>query len=376
MLTKERCFDPAYISGPVYGYSEFPIGAPPAPIVGQCYGPPPPAINGQHVAMERLSAGHRSHHSPAGSSSTCTLRQIPTTILELAGSGGGGSGGHEPVAPQRRDRGERERDRDRESGARPREHKENAKSNGRSRKSGVEQDFDSWDYVYKHLEQTGYTKDQAERPDVLESSQSQSDEELRRNIQGLRLRDTRNGEQGGHRNGDTGHGGHRSNGQRSRHNGSTGGGRHKDHDARDHHHQGHNRYSRVETSESEQDQDHSRYSSALSEDTLQPQRQPRGGGQRPQSGGRGGGAELWECSTCTYHNKQSSNICEMCSKSRDFQPVAETRSVEPARAQEKATVSCRKMSGSEGTACTKCTLVNPAGNKLCDACGATLPKCF
>jgi len=248
----------------------------------------------------------------------------------------------------------------------------------------VEQDFDSWDYVYKHLEQTGYTKDQAERPDVLESSQSQSDEELRRNIQGLRLRDTRNGEQGGHRNGeqgghrngDTGHGGHRSNGQRSRHNGSTGGGRHKDHDARDHHHQGHNRYSRVETSESEQDQDHSRYSSALSEDTLQPQRQPRGGGQRPQSGGRGGGAELWECSTCTYHNKQSSNICEMCSKSRDFQPVAETRSVEPARAQEKASVSCRKMSGSEGTACTKCTLVNPAGNKLCDACGATLPKCF
>ena len=143
---------------------------------------------------------------------------------------------------------------------------------------------------------------------------------------------------------------------------------------RDHHHKGHNRYSRVETSESEQEQDHSRYSSALSEDTLQPQRQPRGGGQRPQSGGRG--AELWECSTCTYHNKQGSNICEMCSKSRDFQPVAETRSVEPARAQERASVSCRQMSQSEGTACTKCTLVNPAGNKLCDACGATLPKCF
>lgn len=369
-------------AGPVYGYPEFPMGGPQAS-VGQCYGPPPPGVNGQHVAMERLSAGQHSHHSPAGSSSTCTMRQIPTTILELAGSGGGGSGGHEPVAPQRRDRAERERDRDRESGARPREHKDNGKSNGRSRKSGVEQDFDSWDYVYKHLEQTGYTKDQAERPDVLDSSQSQSDEELRRNIQGLRLRETRNGDSGnrngdygGHRNGDTGHGGHRNNGQRSRHNGSIGGGRHQEQEVRDHHYKGHNRYSRVETSESEQEQDHSRYSSALSEDTLQPQRQPRGGGQRPQSGGRGGGAELWECITCTYHNKQSTNICEMCSKSRDFQPVQETRSVEPARAQERASGSGRKMSlpQSEGTACTKCTLVNPASNKLCDACGATLPK--
>ena len=361
------------------------MGAPPAPGVGQYYVPP---VNGQHVAVERLSAGQHSHHSPAGSSSTCTLRQIPTTILELAASGGGGSGAQEPVAPERRGRGERERERDREGGARTRENKENSKNNGRARKSGVEQDFDSWDYVYKHLEQTGYTKDQAERPDVLESSQSQSDEELRRNIQGLRIRNgdnghrngeqngQRNGDHSGHRNGDTGHSGHRNHSQRARHNGSTGGGRHKEHDVKDHHHQSHNRYSRVETSESEQEQDHSRYSSAVSEDTLQPQRQPRGGGQQPQSGGRGGGAELWECSTCTYHNKQSANICEMCSKSRDFQPVQETRSVEPARAQERASGSSRKMSlpQSEGTACTKCTLVNPASNKLCDACGATLPK--
>ena len=47
-----------------------------------------------------------------------------------------------------------------EGRARPSEHKENVKSNGRFRKSGVEHNFDIWDYVYKHLEQTGYTKDQ------------------------------------------------------------------------------------------------------------------------------------------------------------------------------------------------------------------------
>ena len=42
----------------------------------------------------------------------------------------------EPVAPERRGRG------DREGGARPRDHKE-ARS-GKARRSGVEQDFDSW----------------------------------------------------------------------------------------------------------------------------------------------------------------------------------------------------------------------------------------
>lgn len=306
--------------------------------------------------VERLSGHGNSHHSPAGSSSTCTLRQIPTTILELA------QASQEPVAPERRARGDRG-----DSGARPREHKESR--NGKSRKSGVEQDFDSWDYVYKHLEQTGYTKDQAERPDVLESSQS--DEELRRNIQDLRI----------NRNGDS---------QQRHHNGDS---HHRRHHREESHHGQHRsqRHSRVETSESEQEQDNSRYSSAVSEDTLQPrqarhvtedtsrrhrhaqeehhqpQRQPRGGGQhQPQAGGR---AELWECSTCTFHNRQSSNICEMCSKSRDFRPEPEERHVEPAAPP-------RRMSGpkTDGAACSKCTLVNPFNNKVCDACGATLPK--
>ena len=229
----------------MYGYPDY---AGPGP--GQCYNGHGGG-GGQHAAVERLSS-HPSHHSPAGSTSTATLRQIPTTILELAASPT-----HEPVPPERRPRGDRDKERDRdrdkergENGARPREHHKESRG-GRSRRSGVEQEFDSWDYVYKHLEQTGYTKDQAERPDVLESSQSQSDEELRRNIQGLRLRDARNGD---------GHGQQRARRQESGHR----------------HHQG-----RGETSESEAERD-SRYSSAVSEDTLQPQRQPRGGGHQHQ----------------------------------------------------------------------------------------------
>jgi len=384
-------------SGPVYGYPEYQSHPPPmapVPVNGHPYAPVngfhgPPAAPAPFLPPGVPGQGHQghhhshSHHSPAGSSSTCTLRQIPTTILELAGQN------QEPVAPERRSRS------DRDNGARPREHKESRNGKSKSRKSGVEEDFDNWDYVYKHLEQTGYTKDQAERPDVLESPEK-SDEELRRNIQGLRLREDEKNGDGHGRNGDNYHNGHH---------GRHGGGRHRS-DNGGHHQGGRNRSehghrykeenhyrsrdetnyrnSRVETSESEQEQDHSsRYSSAVSEDTLQPpHRQARGGGhhhqqqqhhQQHHSQPQTGRAELWECSTCTFLNKQSRNICEMCSKSRDFQPQPEIRSVEPAHAPLSRKLSIPKI---DGVACTKCTLVNSLSSKTCDACGATLPKNF
>ena len=89
-------------------------------------------------------------------------------------------------------------------------------------------------------------------------------------------------------------------------------------------------------------------------------------------------AELWECSTCTFHNKQTTNVCEMCSKSRDFQPPQELRSVEPAKSSRLRTSPSAGLGGQEGggggVACDKCTLVNPTINTVCDACGATLPK--
>ena len=85
-------------------------------------------------------------------------------------------------------------------------------------------------------------------------------------------------------------------------------------------------------------------------------------------------AELWECSTCTFHNKQSANICEMCSKSRDFQPPQDIRSVEPAKTSRLRTPPGVGGEESGGVACDKCTLVNPVHSVVCDACGATLPK--
>jgi len=355
---------PAFHPAPVYG---FPAEYSPSTVFPAGPGP-------QYVAVERLSQNSQhSHHSPAGSS-TSTLRQgqIPTTILELSGQDNHHQPQHhhqshqqpqqqsqsqqQPQAPERRSRGEKE------GGARPREQRE-ARS-GKSRKSGAEQDFDSWDYVYKHLQQTGYNKDQAERPDVLERPSSRSEEELRKNIQAMRLRDSaRNGH----------HSGGRPTEQQS------------------------HRQSRVlvETSGSDVEQDNSRYSSAVSEETAghhqsQPQRQHRGDqrqhrsdqsqpqrqhrGEQSQSQRR---AELWECSTCTFHNKQNTNICEMCSKSRDFQPSQEARSVEPAsslRRSSPAAAPVEMSAAEEGNACDKCTLVNPVNNTVCEACGATLPK--
>lgn len=324
--------------------------------------------------VELEGASGQPKHSPAGSS-TSTLRQgqIPTTILELS---------QEPQVPDRRGRGDqnrhqgdRERHQDREQegrhreqsnrhhaegGARPRDQRERS---GKGRNSGKEQDFDSWDYVYKHLEQTGYTKDQAERPDVLEGqqgggltsdSQSEREEELRRNIQGLRLREDRNGFSG--REGAHGH---------NRGSGGRGAAQ--------------QRYStRVETSESEQEAG-SRYDSAVSEER-EPVRQERGGRrdrEAPQRisrgqerGGEQGGAELWECSTCTFHNKQSKTICEMCSKSRDFTPVnTEPRMVERVSKAKSATPPTPPQAG---ITCAKCTLVNPPTAKICQACDCTL----
>jgi len=371
---------PQYGAAPVNGYALHqpgPVGSN-QPVHGQ-HQHPVHQPSQAHVPTGRLveleGASGQPRHSPAGSS-TSTLRQgqIPTTILELS---------QEPQVPERRGRGDqnrhqgdRERHQDREQegrhreqsnrhhsegGARPRDHKER---NGKGRNSGKEQDFDSWDYVYKHLEQTGYTKDQAERPDVLEGqqgggltsdSQSEREEELRRNIQGLRLREERNGTFGREREAGPNH-------QRGS------GGRNV----------GHQRYSRVETSESEQEAG-SRYDSAVSEER-EPVRQERGGrrgrevpqrvSRGQERGGEQGGAELWECSTCTFHNKQSNTICEMCSKSRDFTPVrTESRTVERVTKAKSATPPSPPP---EGITCAKCTLVNPSTAKICQACDCTL----
>jgi len=323
-----------------------------------------------HVPTGRLveleGGQNQPRHSPAASS-TSTLRQsqIPTTILEF---------NQEPTVPERRHRGDREtskhqnekdkyqehdvKHRDNqirhvEGGARPRDNRDHKEKTSKSRSSGKEQDFDSWDYVYKHLEQTGYNKDQAERPDVLEGrqgggmtsdSQSEREEELRRNMHSLRIKENRNGDPR-----DNGY--HRSNNGRNA---------------------SYQRYSKIETSESEFEAA-SKYDSAVSEERepvkLEKHGRKEPSQRAPRGQDRGGSqSDLWECRTCTFHNKTSNNICEMCSKSRDLPPVVpESRTVE-----RKAKSATPPSPPPDGIACSNCTLVNPPTAKICEACDRTL----
>ena len=269
----------------------------------------PQQQQGQHVVATRVAEEGRlaSGHSPAGSSSS-TLRggQIPTTILDLT------SQEREPAPPERRGRGG-------EGGARPREGRSKGRQSGGDQQGG--QGLESWDYVYRQLETQGYTKDQAERPDVLTTRESQEreeerrrrdleddrrkremaeEEEVRRGLGGIRLQQQHQ------------QGRDRSDGVHHRNAKADPGGR------------GRGRHSRnFETSESEEQ---SKYSSAVESDEPVEKMDwgravKRGSGPAPQQAPRGGGGgcrsqvqagAMWECATCTFHNPDDRQICEMC----------------------------------------------------------------
>ena len=317
---------PAPLPGfPDYHAHQFPASLPAFSPVNGYHGPGGAGGAGL-VQLEQGGGGG----SPAGSS-TSTLRQgqIPSTVLELCQEERS-KPPEPPAQPERR----HNRQEGGERGAAGRSSGRGGR--GAGRRSGAEQEDGNWDYVYKHLERTGYTKDQAERPDVLEAGQEEED--LRRNLAGLQIHaETRNGMESVSRVGRGGGGAQQ-------------------------------RHSRVVgTSESSGQEGESKYSSAVSEE----RELGRAGAVR---------AELWECSTCTFHNKQSKTICEMCSKSRDLPPLASARpvAVEPARPA-RALKSVSPGPRAEpvepvetGRVCAKCTFVNPAVARICQVCDCTL----
>ena len=271
---------------------------------------------GQHMVAARVAEEGRlpTGHSPAGSSSS-TLRggQIPTTILDLT------SQDREPAPPERRGRGG-------EGGARPREGRSKGRQSGGDQQGGG-QGLESWDYVYRQLETQGYTKDQAERPDVLtrgqegRESQEREEERRRRDLEEERRKREVTEEEDVRR----GLGGIRLQQQQQQQGRDRGDGVHHRSVKTEAGGRGRGRHSRnLETSESE---DHSKYSSAVESDEPAekmdwgravrrgpgpaPQQAPRGGGSGARSQDQAGGA-MWECSTCTFHNAEDKQICDMC----------------------------------------------------------------
>ncbi|KAK5647584.1 hypothetical protein RI129_002476 [Pyrocoelia pectoralis] len=65
----------------------------------------------------------------------------------------------------------------------------------------------------------------------------------------------------------------------------------------------------------------------------------------------GSSPNKWQCSTCTFLNNPSQDICEMCFKSK---------------------TKVQDIMAIGGSECPKCTLVNPKDNKTCDACRESL----
>jgi len=331
-----------------------PVGL--APAAGQVL---PTTATVASMPLPGSAAGHS--HSPAGSS-TSTLRQgqIPTTILDLADdSRRGNENGVRTM--ERPERGNKVRnsssdqttaaDRNNSGGggssSRP---SRGGRNNGRTRNSGGDE-IESWDFVYKELEQQGYNKDNAKRPDILGSNHrtshndDQTDEELRKTMSRMHLSDRDRPPRGGREKG-----------------------RHRD--SRE--------FPAINTKDvtSESEQETSRYSSANSKNTERdyrtptqerPQRANRGHGHQPQQSSlksrKSDNSGMWECRACTFHNSTNNNICEMCNKTRENSfTTADEDTVDFSKRQE-----TKKFEQ-----CSRCTLENPANAKVCEACGTTL----
>ena len=88
---------------------------------------------------------------------------------------------------------------------RPPRHENRKSGRGRTNRNSNGEQIESWDYVYKELEQQGYSKDQAERPDILAANRQSfvgteySEEEVRRNLNRMQLREAEPRGRGGGR---------------------------------------------------------------------------------------------------------------------------------------------------------------------------------
>ncbi|TRY62030.1 hypothetical protein TCAL_09093 [Tigriopus californicus] len=216
--------------------------------------------------------------------------------------------------------------------------------------NGIGGNYESWDYVYRQLENIGYTKDQAERPDVLAllnkvsmarqkseragsrhdvlSPLSMEEKELLKQIQRTHISSTGpvQPEDPGFDEADAVHRRfRRSSGDRDRH--------------RDSHKR------RSTQGDLRKSQRHSRPLSPPEVDTTS----------KPKNG--------WQCHACTFNNGCKVDICEMCGKSRNSPELLKSSTTATDSSDQEDTISCQK-----------CTLLNDRKLKTCDACGASLHK--
>jgi len=326
-----------------------------------------PVVGSNGAGVAQVAAGQDNKRSNTGrspaASSSSTIRngQIPTTVLDIAGDehhGGGRSRDKSERSNKSRDSDrdkerDRDKDRDRDKGARRR----------RKKSEGVEE-IENWDFVYKELEQQGYSKDQAERPDVLainnrvanynnhdrrasghhdhqlttQRVSMYEDEDLRRGMRRMHLDDS---------------------------------------GTKDRRKSGNYEYHKDRMSDGEAG------GGGYMEDPAPPQRTRRGGSTSQAQGGAAHRSKAqplseaavgkWSCESCTYLNSADQKICEICSKSREPKSYRASLVDNMETRQQMQHVRDREV-GRNSNECSKCTLVNTPSAKVCEACGASLGR--
>ncbi|KAI5636084.1 hypothetical protein NE865_11183 [Phthorimaea operculella] len=109
------------------------------------------------------------------------------------------------------------------------------------------------------------------------------------------------------------------------------------------------------------------------------------------NGRRAPDTHQWQCTTCTFINKDTNQACEMCGKSKkgpEIQPLTSGGRECPActlvnQRDARACEMCGKSKKgpeiqpltSGGRECPACTLVNQRDARVCDACGTSLEHC-
>ncbi len=271
---------------------------------------------------------------------------------------------------------------------------EEQRSSGRATASGDRDDSTgTWDYVYRELENVGYTKDQSERPDVLSlldkvnrarqasgsahalSPLSAGEAELLRQIQKSRSMERRVAATPP----------------------ATPPNRHDRHGAAEE--------EESPTAADEVDAVHRRFrrnsgagtntnsfKSASGGDAMKdnkkslrhsrplepPRLTPPVLQERVQQQSAPGSSGDWSCYACTFHNGAAVEICEMCGKSRNSPDlyasiVASSSASEACSPLPSSDSPDGSTTAADAVACAKCTLINERRLRICEACGATLP---
>lgn len=239
------------------------------------------------------------------------------------------------------------------------------KSNNNTDKEEGSGTFEGWDYVFRNLESQGYSKDLGERGDVLSPSL-----ERKANIKEAKRVKTNGIEEGVNKLSLTEQSPKTSNSQEKQKQTA----KNKETEQKNTHITPTSSYDNLSANEPRTDKQESIKKATISKTLPRPEKIERHPAPKAiqsktidhrKSNNKTNDSEKrkskfytnnnnnndWNCQSCTYLNKSSTDICEMCCKSKEL--VSQNMEV-------------------GGLQCSHCTLVNPKDVKICQVCSCSL----